>query len=241
MNHRSQGVDLAARLEAIREILFAHFKAGKSLPSATVGAERETLVREFLSRVLPRQVRFGSGAILDSRGRSTGQIDVVLEFPFGPSFPTPATDDRVYLADSVAVALEVKSNLDQWGEICRSASRVNELARSWIGHCSILPDGHVKAFGPTGSWIPFIAVAYRGPKTGSKLRKRIEHTPNARIDAVFVIESGAYSGCALSGSPPCEQAGGVLAFASDLAWLATNVLAAVPNTHGYVAQLDRRR
>jgi hypothetical protein len=81
--------ELHQRLEGIRQILMAHHAAGKRLPNAAKGSERETLVREFLGRVFPSPFRFGTGAIIDCDGRTSGQVDVVAEFPFFPSFPTP--------------------------------------------------------------------------------------------------------------------------------------------------------
>jgi len=81
--------ELIQRLEGIQQILMAHHAAGKRLPNAAKGSERETLLREFLGRVFPPPFRFGTGAIIDSDRRKTGQIDVVAEFPFFPSFPTP--------------------------------------------------------------------------------------------------------------------------------------------------------
>lgn len=75
---------LAARLEGIQKILMAHHGAGALFPTAAKGSERETLVREFLERVFPPPFRFGAGAIADSAGTLSGQLDVVVEFPFLP-------------------------------------------------------------------------------------------------------------------------------------------------------------
>jgi hypothetical protein len=37
----------------------------------------------------------------------SGQLDIVIELPFLPSFPTPGANERLYLAESVALAIEV--------------------------------------------------------------------------------------------------------------------------------------
>ena len=96
---------LVERLEGIRQILMAHHAAGTLLPNASKGTERETLLREFLVKVFPPPFRFGSGAIIDQSGCISGQLDVVAGFPFFPSFPTPGTAERLYLAESVSFVL----------------------------------------------------------------------------------------------------------------------------------------
>ena len=81
------------------------------LPGATVGSERETFLRKFLQKVFPTHRRFATGAITDSQGAISGQVDIAVEYPFAPSFPMPSTDERLLLAESVAIVIEVKSDL----------------------------------------------------------------------------------------------------------------------------------
>jgi hypothetical protein len=126
---------LKLRLDGIRQILLAHHVAGSGFPSSSKGAEREVLVREFLAKVFPPPYRFGSGAIVDSTGAQSGQLDVVVEFPFLPSFPTTGAPDRLYLVESVGAAIEVKSNLQtQWHQVRKIGSSSSpsqpELARA---------------------------------------------------------------------------------------------------------------
>ena len=112
---------LVARLTGIQQALMAQHVGGTGLPNAVIGNERETLLREFLQKVFPSHFRFSSGAITDSEGRLTGQIDIAVEYPFIPSFPMPASNDRLILAESVLAAIEVKSNLvSQWNQACLS-------------------------------------------------------------------------------------------------------------------------
>lgn len=124
---------LKQRLAGLRHILLAHHEAGALLPSATKGSERETVVRDLLEKCLPPTFRIGRGAITDVEGSMSGQIDVVVEYPFLPSFPTPGADDRLYLADSTALALEIKSNLEsQWEQVGDTAAQVAPLKRKWL-------------------------------------------------------------------------------------------------------------
>jgi hypothetical protein len=68
---------LKARLKGMREVLMAHYHATRLLPNSAKGDEREVLVRELLEKVFPTPYRFGCGAVTDSDGRVSGQLDVI--------------------------------------------------------------------------------------------------------------------------------------------------------------------
>src|SRR6266853_1533627 len=101
---------LVQRLQAIQQALLAQRAAGVGLPAAVAGGERETFLGEFLQKVFPSHRRFATGAITDSSGRLSGQVDIAIEFGLVPSFPMPASEERLLLAESVAMVIEVKSN-----------------------------------------------------------------------------------------------------------------------------------
>ena len=92
-------VHLTTRLEGILQQLIGGYLAGRSMSSATKGTERETFVDRFLSEVFPRQFRFGTGDAIDAYGHKSGQLDVVIEYPFSPSLPTIGSASRLYLAE----------------------------------------------------------------------------------------------------------------------------------------------
>jgi hypothetical protein len=224
-------------VDGIRAILMAHHTAGVCLPSAAKGAEREVLVREFLAEVFPPPFRFGSGAIVDAVGAMSGQLDIVVEFPFLPSFPTPGAPERLYLAESAALVIEVKSDLNaKWEQVRETAKKVLTLRRNWRAHEAFDSKGNHATFPATTSRIPFLAVGYRGPATGEALKHKLEGAlENERPDGILVIESGAYSGCSLCSSTACASgAGGLLAFANDVAWLVRNVTWAAPKIGPYL-------
>jgi hypothetical protein len=231
---------LRNRLDGIRQILMAHRDAGKALPKAAAGVEREVLVREFLARVFPAPFRFASGAIVDCDGATSGQLDIVVEFPFLPSFPAPAAGERLYLADSAALAIEVKSDLTkQWAQVRRCAAKVRCLQRHWRAHESFTSKGEQGSFGESVSRVPFLAVGYRGPARPETLTAKLDATPtDERPDALLVIESGAYSGCRLCASTATTRgAAGLLTFANDVAWLLRNVKWAAPRIGAYIDAL----
>jgi hypothetical protein len=104
------------RLVGLQAILNGVHAASRGLSSATIGSERAAFIDQFLSQVFPPIYRFGSGDATDSRGVKSGQLDVVVEFPFGPSLPMVGNEkSRLYLAETIAAVVEIKSNLaNQW-------------------------------------------------------------------------------------------------------------------------------
>jgi hypothetical protein len=178
------------RLEGIRQTLVAQGTAGKPLASASKGDERETFVREFLGKVFPPQFRFGTGTISDSTGKLSGQADIVIELPFFPSFPVPAGDVRLYLAEGVAAVIEVKSNLSsQWIEVESTTEKIKQLLRDYKSttYCSY-------GTGPTER-IPVYAVGYQGYQSTKALKKRLKETRGtARPDGALVLDPGIFIG-----------------------------------------------
>lgn len=178
---------LLNRLEAIQASLMAQHRGGLGLPSAVVGNERETFLRGFLQQVFPSHRRFATGVITDSRGQLSGQVDIAVEYGFVPSFPMPNSEERLLLAESVAMVIEVKSNLSaQWTQVRETARKVKVLHRDLNVRMSAGP--------PPGPTIPFLAVGYTGFATREGLHERLAATPeDERPDLALVIDSGAAS------------------------------------------------
>jgi hypothetical protein len=229
---------LRKRIEGIQSILMAHHAAGSNLPTATKGNEREVLVREFLAKVLPPPFRFGTGAVIDSTGRQTGQIDIIVEFPFLPSFPTPGAPERLYLADSVAFAIEVKSNLStQWAQVVEKAAQLSPLRRTWSGHLHFGAHGVPASAARSESQIPLIAVGFEGAATSKSLGEKIAALPSdKRVHGAAVLQSGAYA-CTVAGATrAADGAEGLFALCADAAYFARNVMIAQPDLSGYFRQ-----
>jgi hypothetical protein len=224
---------LAERLDGLQKILMAHHAAGAVLPPAAKGSERETLVREFFERVFPLPYRFGTGSMVDSTNAMSGQLDVVVEFPFWPSFPNPGGSQRLYLADSVAFVVEAKSDLAaQWNQIEDAVAKVRPLRRFWRGHVTVVGSSLAIA-NPSTSRVPFVAVGFQGHATASSLAERLSATSEERRpDAALVIESGAYV-CGLTGRQ-AQSTEGLFAFCLDLTHFARNVLTADVEVERYL-------
>ena len=144
------------RLKGIQKMLMGAHQAGSPMTNASKGNEREAFINAFLSEILPPQFRFGSGDITDQSGDRSGQLDIVIEFPFVPSIPIVAgKSPRLYLAEGVLAVIEVKSDISkQWKEVLRTANSLSKLERNY---------GTGFTFGAAaGPKIPLYAVGYDG-------------------------------------------------------------------------------
>jgi hypothetical protein len=128
MNLASQPV--LNRLAGIHKAMLSSYEAGNEMSSSTKGSERELFVHAFLSQALPTHYRLASGDIINAYGKRSGQIDIVVESTSHYSFPVHANGPRLYLAEGVAAAIEVKSNIQkQWDEVERSVTALQQLRK----------------------------------------------------------------------------------------------------------------
>lgn len=174
-----------ARLEGIQTILSGVHQSSVGLSSATKGGERAAFIDQFLAKVLPPIYRFGTGDVTDADGNKSGQLDVVVEYPVAPSLPiVGAGQSRLYLAESVAAVIEVKSNLaDQWDEVRRTADALAMVRR----RLNLL-----MSFGDSPSdKIPFFAVGYEGWTNIDTLHQKLASSPS--VTGALVIKRGLYA------------------------------------------------
>ncbi len=178
-----QNEHIAKRLAGIQTILMGTHQAGSSMSSASKGREREEFINLFLNQIFPSQFRFGSGDITDSSNNKSGQMDVVIEYPFLPSLPVvEGNSPRLYLAEGVAAVIEVKSNIEhQWPEVVATAKQLSKLQRKFGATFSM-------GKGPEQR-IPLYAVGYDGWKKMETVEERIKDAP---IDGILVIKDGLF-------------------------------------------------
>lgn len=177
-----------AKLKNIHEVLMQAYKNTAGFTSPVQGDEREVVIRELLKLVLPVSYRLGKGAIIDSLGNETGQVDAVFEKPFSLSFPISSETNRLYLADSVAAAFEIKSNLyAQVDEAVKKTSEIKRLRRQATAGPFVMFDE---------IYVPTFVVGFTGYKTVESLYDKF--IPNARaadhINAILVLETGVFLG-----------------------------------------------
>ena len=181
---------IASRLNGIHSVLCSAFEAGALLPSASKGYEREAFISLFLSEVLPSIYRFGTGDITDALKnddptRRSGQIDIVIEMPWAPSFPTPiGMGARVYPSEAVGTAIEVKSNLSsQWKEVIGTAIALESL-RQKLGGISV-HGGGLLIETETEEPIPLYAVGYEGWSTADTVEEKARSAP---LDGILILK-----------------------------------------------------
>ena len=171
------------RLVGIQQILNGVHQSGIGMSSASKGTERAGFIDEFLSKVLTPQFRFGDGDATDQEGNRSGQLDVVVEYPWVPSLPIVGSNKpRLYLAEGIASVIEVKSDISgQWKEVIRTAAHLSPLKRSY-------GSGIVSGSNPLDR-IPLIAVGYVGWNQLETLQKHLLDGP---IDVILVINPGLF-------------------------------------------------
>jgi hypothetical protein len=173
---------LEKRADGLRLALLSLYRAGAGLPDAVKGYEREQFVHYFLADVFPPGFRFGTGAIVDRAGKVSGQIDVVVEFPFFSSLPVGGgRSSRLYFAESVAAAIEIKSNVAaQWRDLEQTANSLSPLRRTFSN-------------GPNSkselSRIPLFGVGFDGWQKKETVRGHVDETA---VDGILVLNPGIF-------------------------------------------------
>ena len=182
------------RLAGIQSILIGVHQAGSTLSTSSRGQERQEFIDAFLANVLPPIYRFGTGDATDTAGRRSGQLDVVVEYPISPSLPAfgGASATRLYLAESIAAVVEVKSNVSaQWQQAQRTAAQLAPLRRK-IGAEMVMG-----GFAP-GERIPLFVTGYTGWKNVESVKEALEQAPD--IAGILVVDSGIFVSSAAYGS-----------------------------------------
>ncbi|MEM5364833.1 DUF6602 domain-containing protein [Paraburkholderia azotifigens] len=177
-----------SKLRNIHTVLMQAYENTNGFTTPVQGDEREVVIRELLELVLPQSYRLGKGAIIDRHGRETGQVDAVFEKPFSLSFPISSETNRLYLADSVAAAFEIKSNLyTQSDEAIAKAKEIKHLRRE-------ASTGAVQFYDEL--FVPTFIIGFKGHTTQEGIYQKFMPDLNAsdHINAVLVIDSGVFVG-----------------------------------------------
>ncbi len=188
--HMAQNQHVLTRLAGIQGQLIKGYEAGASMSAASKGFERQTFIDNFLSQVFPTPFRFATGDATDKNGAKSGQLDVVIEFPFGPSLPiVGGATSRLFLAETVAAVIEVKSNaMTQWSEAVQTAKQLYPLARSF---------GSAMLMGPDLPKIPLFVAGFKGWQQLETVQKKLTECPE--ISGILVIEHGIFASSAQFG------------------------------------------
>jgi hypothetical protein len=185
---------LFQRIDGIRKYLIAQYSGSDMMTAPDKGRERELFVSGFLERLFTNAYRFGEGRITDYKKDATGQIDVVVEVPLAPSFPLIEGGPRLYLADSIALTLEVKSDISkEINDVRKAVKQVKRLVRK-----NVLQNAFVSEDSPDPliKWkpeIPYYVFSYSGPKKFETLIKLWENfEEQEKPDGILILNSGFY-------------------------------------------------
>jgi hypothetical protein len=201
---------LRAKMISLRANLLAAYSDSAGYPAPVAGREREIFLHSLLEKVLPPNHRVGAGVITDCHSNTTGQIDLVVELPLSLSLPIVG-ENRLYFADTVGAAIEVKSNLSsQWSEAHGKLLEVNALSTKRMED-----DGEIKLLAEYQ--VPFFIVSFKGPKTMKTLESKLAPRRVYPPAGIYVIESNLFVGYHHGGWVYSEtEPGSLLAFITSL-------------------------
>lgn len=180
---------LLTRLQSMQNSLVTQHASVDSLPDARKGWQSKLFLAEFLNKVFGERQRFSTGSIMDSRGNLAADVDIAVEHPAAPSFPMSGpSQDRLLMAESVAMVIEVRSDVStQLASIGSTTRRIRMLTRRAD---QLISPG--KRFPDT---IPVVAVGYIGFSDPERLRRRVASvSPQYRPNGILVIEPGLFEG-----------------------------------------------
>jgi hypothetical protein len=175
---------LKQRLDGLLQHFRAGHLSGSESATANRGTEREAFLLAFLSQVLPPIYRAGCGEITDVEQNRSGQLDIVIEMPWAPSFGFPGSPVRLYPAEAVGVVIEVKSNVKaQWGEVQNTAAALAKLRQRLSG--TSVRGGQLEIHRKSVERIPVFAVGYKGWTTSGPIEKKLI---NSELDGILVLD-----------------------------------------------------
>ncbi|MFL9921600.1 hypothetical protein PQR75_40865 [Paraburkholderia fungorum] len=179
------------KLEDIHTSLMARYHETAGFSSAISGTEREVVMKELLQRVLPSSFRIGSGSILDASGKETGQVDAVIERPFSLSFPIGSESNRLYVADSVCAAFEIKSDLYRQGKEART--KIEQIRA--LHRFDMSDDKEERIIQGDALLIPSFIIGFKGHTTEEGLQENFIDPRNLYAPSgVLCIESELFYG-----------------------------------------------
>jgi hypothetical protein len=212
---------LKERIAAIQKIAIAHYEAGAGMANAAIGAEREVFVQELMQKIFPNAYRFSSGEIIDRNSQRSGQVDLALEFPNEPTFPSPVANERLMFAESVIVVFEIKSSWRQIDQVISKTKMVKALYRD-IKWTMSLDDNEGDPRFPADALelekrIPVIGVFYNGPVNYDTVKDTYHKLgANEQPTALLTLDHGhfIYNGTELTGP---DGVFGMLCLLSEMA------------------------
>jgi hypothetical protein len=159
------------------------------------GDEVERAASQFLREHLPRRYGVGEGEIIDTHGKRSGQLDVVVSDELQP-FSFPEGSPGLYLIEGVVGTCEIKSVLttDELEDVIKKAKQFKPLKKSQVkGELAIGKNPATDRFYHRP---PFFALAFDNTVRPQTIVDRLsavaddDEAPNGGPDALFVLGQG---------------------------------------------------
>lgn len=135
-------------LESARQKMIADFEIAKrDVPHyGERGEELERVVINWLSNYLPKRYAVGTGFILGLLNEISPQTDAVIYDAFNCPILRYSDKSLILPADNVAVAIEIKSNLNkqQFEDAVEKTKIIKSLSKSPISEFDLLSEGAKK-------------------------------------------------------------------------------------------------
>lgn len=152
--------NMNAFLEHLANELINNFTlAGQATTPGLVGSAREKTTRQKLETLLPPMVGVGTGCVIDSFGRTSKQMDIILfEKNLCPVFSINGNPDSTYYpCEGVIAAGEIKSTLNnaELEDIFAKTESVKSLRRFGVPSKGVLVPEETMSFrhyGNTGAF-----------------------------------------------------------------------------------------
>ena len=162
------------------------------------GTAYEEAVRSFFRLYLPQRIEISSGTIVDSKGRQSRQLDIILNDAFNTPVFFQSADIRVIPSECTYAVIEVKAFLDK-SELLKAFTNMQSV-KSMTKIAFFESNGIIKTnnnlYGKSWSYWPihYFVFAYDSPNIESVLsnlellQKKTEI--HNRIDCVCVLNRG---------------------------------------------------
>ncbi|MDA2933254.1 hypothetical protein MYX82_02810 [Acidobacteria bacterium AH-259-D05] len=193
-------MDLEAIFKEVSEQMRSDFaKAQKSLTySGLKGEANEETVRQFLQQYLPRALNVSSGMLVDSEGKQSKQLDVVISDGAKTPIFFQSGHIRVIPAECAYAVIEIKAHLDklELEKAYRNMKSVKTLSKkAYFKKSRVIHYTH-NLYGRKWEHWPthYFVFAYDSPGLDSVLANLNElqahDEVHERIDTICVLDKG---------------------------------------------------
>nr|MDO8100129.1 hypothetical protein [Candidatus Njordarchaeota archaeon] len=171
------------------DVLLAEYNRSKGQESTTnVGSNREMFCNMFLRHVLPPRLRVSNGEIMDSDGKTSNQLDIIVIRDDCPSLHYGKSN--TFLVEGVFAVIEVKSNLTT-AELRDSMEKLKRVG-SLTATGSTLVQSSPHKFDQIVFNRPLRYVFAYESATWETLTKELVKTENSDVaDMICVLNRGA--------------------------------------------------